>query len=90
MTPLLCCNDVQLVYDSFLAITEYYIAWCIPVNVVRTGLKDADYVTPIIRPLFNNGNRIRIQGNVIATDSCQNKYTVMIAEQLRNRLQKSN
>jgi len=58
------------------------------VKVVRTGCKDPDYVTPLIRSLLNRRYRMRKQGNVTAADDLAARINVIIAEQLRSCLQK--
>jgi len=87
-TSLLYCNDIQIVYDNFLAIIEYFLSLCIPVRVVRIGFKDPDYVTPLIRLLLNKRNRMRKQGNVAAADDLAARINLMIADNLRHRLNK--
>ena len=86
--PLLYCSDIQIVYDNFLAVIEYFLSVCIPVHVVRIGFKDPDYVTPLIRTLLNKRNRMRKQGNVAAADDLAARINVMIADNLRHRLNK--
>ena len=61
-------HRIQTVYDSFLAVIQYYLSLCIPVKSVRVGLKDCDYVTALIRSLLNKRNRMHKQGNVVGAD----------------------
>jgi len=87
-TPLLYCSDIQVVYDNFLAIIEYFLSVCIPVKVVHMGFKDPDYITPLIRSSLNKRNRMRKQGNVAAADELAARINLMIADNLRHRLNK--
>ena len=47
-SSFLCCDDVQILYDQFIAVRKFFIQSCIPVKSVHLGKRNPDYITPFV------------------------------------------
>ena len=61
-SSFLCCDDVQILYDQFIAVQKFFIQSCIPVKSVRLGKRNPDYITPFVQLLLNKRNKLRRRG----------------------------
>jgi hypothetical protein len=84
-SPLLSCNDVQIVYDEFLCTLKHYVDHCIPVKIVRAGRKDPAFISPYIKMLLLKRNKMRSKGNWVGADKLAATVNLAIATNLSNR-----
>jgi hypothetical protein len=82
----LSCSDIQPVYDNFVRVVLSLVKQCIPVKNVRLGRRDPDYITPLIKNLLNQRNKLIRLGKKEASDELARKINVMIADAVRHRL----
>jgi len=53
------CNDIDYLYNQFVSIIHSIISESVPVKIVTIGPRDPEYVTPLIKSLLRQLNRLR-------------------------------
>jgi hypothetical protein len=82
---ILSCDDTQGAYDQLLEVVKLRMQMCIPVNVIRAGKCDPDYINPFVEVLLANRNKFRRQGNNAAADKLACTVNNVIANNTRSR-----
>jgi len=77
---LLQCNDVEYLYSQFVDI----------IFDVVLGLKDPEYITPLIKSLLKQRNRLRRRGQLDKADVVTQKINTLISNDRAHRLIKLN
>ena len=55
-------TNITIMYDRFLAALSQLLHDNIPVNVVRLGVRDPFFITPLIKQLLRKRNKLRRRG----------------------------
>lgn len=85
---LMMCNDVEYLYDLFVNIVHSIILASVPVKIVTIGPRDPDYVTPFIKSLLRQRNRLRRKGRTDDADIIALKINSLITQNRATRLEK--
>ena len=85
-SSVLCCSDIQTVYDIFVCVVLSYMKQCVPLRIVRLGRKDPDSITPLIKSLLNKRNKLLQQGHKVEADVLARNINLRIAIVLHHRL----
>lgn len=75
-----CTNDIQWLYDNFLAILSTKIEEAIPVITVKQGPRDPPYITPLVKHLLNKRNSLRRKGRLQEADSLATRINAIITD----------
>ena len=60
-----CATDITVMYDRFLAALSQLLYHNIPTNVVKMGIRDPPFITPLIKHLLRKRNKLRRKGKYL-------------------------
>ena len=69
-------------YDRFLAALSQLLDDNIPVNVVRLGVRDPPFITPLIKQLLRKRNKLRRRGKTSEANTLAVKINSLIIQSL--------
>jgi len=81
-------DDVKILYDQFVSKLFGIVSDCVPCKTVALGPKDPKYVTPLVKSLLKQRNRLRRKGRVDEADSVAQKINKLIIDVRSMSLQK--
>lgn len=58
-SQLLSSHKLQMIYDEFFKVVEFYITLRIPVKMMRPGRQGPDCITPYVKSLLAKRNKLR-------------------------------
>ena len=67
-------------YARFLEAISQLLRDNIPVNVVRLGLRDPPYMTPLIKQLLRKRNKLRRNGKISQANTLAAKINALIVQ----------
>jgi len=87
---LLQCNDVEYLYSQFVDIIFDVVSRSVSSKTVVLGPKDPEYITPLIKSLLKQRNRLRRRGQPDKADVVAQKINTLISNDRAHRLSKLN
>ena len=85
---LILSTDVEQVYCDFVNIVHNILDLSVPVKMVSIGLKDPEYVTPLVKSLLRKRNRMRRRGHFERAEALAHRINALITEKRSNALDK--
>ena len=83
-----CFYNIEYMYDQFVSIIHSIISESIPVKIVTIGPRDPEYVTPLIKSLLRQRNRLRRKGRTEDADKIALKINSVITHNQATGLEK--
>jgi len=81
-------TDITIVYDCFLAALSQLLYDNVPVNVVRLGVWDTPFITPLIKQLLQKRNTLRRSGKKSEANTLAVKINSLIIQSRSQSLSK--
>jgi hypothetical protein len=72
-------DDISAFYEDFLYITDYLVNTNIPFKSVKLRSRDPPFVTPLVKSLLKQRNRLRRRGSVAKADILAEKINAIIS-----------
>ena len=77
---IFCSSCFQDCYDKFLWVLTNLICSAIPVKFIRVGSRDPPFMTPLVRKLLNDRNKMRRKGRITEADELAQKINTPIVK----------
>ena len=73
-------------YSEFLNVIQEIIHRCVPCKTVSIGSNEPYYITPVVKSLLKQRNKLRRQGRSSEADAVAERINKLISEQQRKKL----
>ena len=73
---------IEYVYVQFVDTVMSIVKQSVPIKNVTLGPRDPDYVTPLVKSLLTQRNRLRREGRIERADDIAQKINLLISQNI--------